>query len=228
MALKRIVIVGKTGAGKTTLATQLADRLNLTNVELDSIAWQANWVNPPKHEIRERADEAFPVASCWIADGNYIRSVQDIVWVRADTLIWLDYSLRVALPRVLRRTIGRVVKRKELWNGNRETLRHHLSFGLNQNLFLWTIRMHKQHRNDFPALFEQPEYSHLNVLRFRTPKETEQWLRGLPNGKESGKRTVELGDSGSALQRTFIGLSSDENGWEMDGEPGIVWKECTE
>ena len=191
MALERIVVVGKSGAGKTTLATQLADRLNLTNVELDGISWQANWVNLPKHEMRERVDEALPVAGHWIADGNYIRSVRDIVWVRADTLIWLDYSLRVALLRVLRRTIGRIVRRKELWNGNRETLRHHLSFDVSQNLFLWTIRTHKQHRNDFPALFEQPEYRHLNVLWFRTPKETEQWLRGLPNAKELGKKTVE-------------------------------------
>jgi adenylate kinase family enzyme len=184
MALERIVIVGKSGAGKTTLATRLADRLNLTNVELDSINWQANWVNLPKHEMRERVDEALPVAGYWIADGNYIRSVRDIVWIRADTLIWLDYSLWVALLRVLRRTIGRIVRRKELWNGNRETLRHHLSFDVNQNLFLGTIRMHKRYRNDFPALFEQPEYSHLNVLWFRTPKETEQWLRGLSNAKE--------------------------------------------
>ena len=191
MTLERIVIVGKPGAGETTLATQLADRFNLTNVELDGISWQANWVNLPKHEMRERVDEALPVASHWIADGNYIRSVCDIVWVRADTLIWLDYSLRVALLRVLRRTIGRVIRRKELWNGIRETLRHHLSFDLNQSLFLWTIRSHTQHQNDFPALFERPEYSHLNVLRFRTPKETEQWLRGLPNAKESGNMTVE-------------------------------------
>ncbi|KAF2685855.1 hypothetical protein K458DRAFT_486644 [Lentithecium fluviatile CBS 122367] len=191
MVLERIVIVGKPGAGKSTLATQLSDRLNLTNVELDGINWQANWVSLPKHEMRERTDEALPVAGHWIADGNYIRSVCDIVWVRADTLIWLDYSLRVALLRVLRRTAGRIIRRNELWNGNQEFLQHHLSFDLNQNLFLWTIRMHKQHRNDFPALFEQPEYSHLNVLRFRTPKETEQWLRGLRNAKESGKKTME-------------------------------------
>jgi adenylate kinase family enzyme len=184
MALERIAIVGKPGAGKTTLATRLAGRLNLTNVELDGISWQANWVTLPRHEMRERADEALPVAGHWVADGNYIRSVRDIVWVRADTLIWLDYPLRVALLRVLRRTIGRIVRRKELWNGNRETLRHHLNFDPTQNLFLWTIRMHKQHRIDFSALFEQPEHSHLQVLRFRTPEETEQWLRGLPNAKD--------------------------------------------
>lgn len=191
MPLERIAIVGKPGAGKTTLATQLADRLDLINIELDAISWQVNWINLPKPVMRERVDEALPVAGRWIADGNYIRVVRDIVWVRADTLIWLDYSLRVALLRVLRRTFGRVVKRTELWNGNRETLRHHLNFDLNQNLFLWTIRLHKEHRNGFPAFLKLPEYSHLNVLRFRSPKETKQWLCGLPNVKNSEMKTVE-------------------------------------
>ena len=127
MTLERIVIVGKCGAGKTTLATQLADRLNLTNVELDAINWQPNWISLPKREMRKRVDEALPVAGYWIADGNYIRVVRDIVWGRADTLIWLDYSLPVTYRRLLPRIIGRIVKLKELWNGNRETLRHHLT-----------------------------------------------------------------------------------------------------
>lgn len=191
MALERIVVVGTSGAGKTTLAGELAEMLNLVNIELDNINWQANWVTLPKHEMRKRVDEALPLAGRWVADGNYIRSVSDIIWVRADTLIWLDYPLRVALLRVLRRTIGRLVCRKELWNGNRERLRHHLSFDWDQNLFLWTIKMHRQLREDFPVVFARPEYSHLNVLRFRTPEETKQWLHGLPSVKESGQNEVE-------------------------------------
>jgi adenylate kinase family enzyme len=191
MALDRIVIVGKSGAGKTTLATTLADKLHLTNVELDAISWQANWVNTPRPLMRERTDEALPATGRWVADGNYGRSVRDIVWERADTLIWLDYPLRVALWRVLRRTIGRILKRTELWNGNKETFRHHLTTNMNENLFAWTIRMHTHHRRDFPPFFEQPEYRHLNVLRFRTPKETEAWLRELQNEKDAGSQVAD-------------------------------------
>src|SRR5579871_5485463 len=183
MPLERIAIVGKPGVGKTTLAAQLADRLDMINIELDAVNWQPNWINLPKHVMRARVDELLPVAGRWIADGNYIRVTRDIVWIRADTLIWLDYSLQVALLRVLRRTFGRVVKQKELWNGNRETIRHHLQSDLNQNLFLWTIRLHKEHRAWFSTFLKQPEYSHLNVLRFRSPKETNQWLYELSNTK---------------------------------------------
>lgn len=189
MTLERIVIVGKPGAGKTTLATQLASRLSLRNIELDGISWQANWVQLPKNEMRERVSEAITVTGDWVLDGNY-HSVHDIVWARADTLIWLDYPLRVALLRLLRRTTGRICLQKELWNGNRESLRHHLKLNPNENLFAWTIQVHKTHRNEFPTLFEQPEYSHLRVLRFRSPRETERWLQTIPSAKDSGNKTV--------------------------------------
>lgn len=183
MSLERIVIVGKPGAGKTTLAAQLASRLRLCNVELDGINWQANWVPLPENEMRERVREAITVAGDWVLDGNY-KSVRDIVWARADTLIWLDYPLWVALLRVLWRTMGRIFRQKDLWNGNRESLRNFLNLDPEENLIGWTIRVHMSHRKDFPTLFKHPEYSHLRVLRFRNPRETEMWLQTIPSATE--------------------------------------------
>jgi len=176
---ERIVIVGKPGAGKTTLSKQLASRHNLARVELDAIFWQPNWVSLPREEMRERVDKALPAGGRWVADGNYMRSVGDIVWTRADTLVWLDYPLPLALARLTWRTVSRIARRSELWNGNRESLRHHLSSGLKENLFLWSIKAHKRHRREFPARFERPENHHLHVMHFRSPDETEQWLRNL-------------------------------------------------
>ena len=179
MSLERIVVVGKPGSGKSTLAKELARKLELAYVELDAIHWQPNWAMLPKHEMRERLNETLVVDGHWVADGNYTRRAIDIVWGRANTLIWLDYPLRVALIRLLWRTILRLFWRQELWNGNKETLWSHLSLDPDKNLFIWLFRLHWRHREEFPALFRQPEYSHLKVLRFRTPTETEQWLDGL-------------------------------------------------
>jgi adenylate kinase family enzyme len=180
MAYERVVVVGKSGAGKSTLAIQLAKKFHLQNIELDAFSWQANWTQISKTEMREKIDPALPPDGHWVADGNYIRVIQDIVWQRADTLIWLDYPFYIALWRVFKRTINRIWTGRELWNGNRETLWHHLSsWNPDENLFVWCWRMHWQHRRDFPMFLKKPEHQHLRVLRFRHPSETEEWLRRL-------------------------------------------------
>ncbi|KFY11059.1 hypothetical protein V492_04688 [Pseudogymnoascus sp. VKM F-4246] len=183
MSLERIVIVGKSGAGKSTLAAQLASRLSLHNVELDAINWQPNWTPLPTEELRERVRESISGTDKWVLDGNY-KGVRDIVWGGADTLIWLDYPLWLALWRLIRRTLGRIFNQNELWNGNRESLRNHLTLSPD-NLFAWTIRMHKNQRIEYPIVFKQAEYSHLKVLRFRSPRETESWLQTIPNPRET-------------------------------------------
>src|SRR5579871_6058918 len=90
-AAHRIVVVGSTGSGKTTLARHLACRLHLAHVELDALHWDANWVPAPTPIFRERVDAALS-GPAWAVDGNYSK-VRDIVWPRADTVIWLDYPL---------------------------------------------------------------------------------------------------------------------------------------
>ena len=53
-----------------------------------------------------------------------------------------------------------------------------------ENLFLWLVKVHFKHRREWPELLQRPEYKHLNVLRFRHPTETEEWLRALPDSKD--------------------------------------------
>jgi GTPase SAR1 family protein len=180
MSLQRIVIVGKPGAGKTTLAATLSSELNLKNVELDAINWQENWTALPKPEFRAQVDKQLSPTGHWVTDGNYTRSVCDIVWGRADTLVWLDYPLHVALWRLLKRTARRIWSGGELWNGNKETLQHHLDLRDPVNhLFVWCVRMHFNQRTNYPRILGEEAYRHLKVLRFRRPAELEEWLRGL-------------------------------------------------
>ncbi|QDS68185.1 hypothetical protein FKW77_010491 [Venturia effusa] len=181
MAFDRISIVGKPGAGKSTLASTLSQKLNLQNIELDALSWEANWTQNSPAAMRAKADPLLPADGHWVADGNYTSHVQDIVWTRAQTLIWLDYPLHIALWRVFKRTVWRIWSGAELWNGNRETLGHHLAgiWDLDENLFVWCWRMHWRHRRDFPVAFEKGEFRHLRVLRFRSPRETEEWVGTL-------------------------------------------------
>jgi len=114
---KRISVVGTTGSGKTTFARELAQRLGVPHVELDALHWEPNWTEAPLEVFRARVDLALR-GEAWVIDGNYSK-VRDIIWSRADTVVWLDYALPIILWQLLKRTLKRVFIREELWGKNR-------------------------------------------------------------------------------------------------------------
>src|SRR4051812_41036327 len=84
--MKRVAVVGVTGSGKTTLSRHLAARLDLPWMELDALHWGPRWTVADSDVFR--AEVARSVSGCrWVADGNYSK-VRDLVWGRADTLVW--------------------------------------------------------------------------------------------------------------------------------------------
>src|SRR3954451_4701681 len=97
----RILILGRTGSGKTTLARELAVALDVPHVELDSLYFGPDFSTTPLPLLRERTSAAI-AGDRWVTDGNK-RAVRDLVWPRADTVVWLDYPLVVSLWRLARR-----------------------------------------------------------------------------------------------------------------------------
>ncbi|BAU44279.1 AAA family ATPase [Leptolyngbya sp. O-77] len=172
---QRIAIVGTSGTGKTTLAQQVGRQLGITHVELDALHWEPNWTAAPPEVFRARVAEAL-TGDRWVVDGNY-SSVRDLVWGRADTIVWLDYPFGLVLWRSLRRAIWRSTSGIELWSGNRETWRQ--TFFSHDSILLWVLRTYHRRRREYPLLFSQPEYAHLRVVRVRSPQETRSWLIGL-------------------------------------------------
>src|SRR3954447_13333282 len=122
---QRIVIIGNSATGKTTLAREVATRLGCPHIERDAFQWEANWTPTTDTVFQARVMEAVK-GERWVADGNFSR-VRDIVWGRADTLIWLDYPLWLILWRLSKRSWQRVRQHELLWNGNRESWSHLLS-----------------------------------------------------------------------------------------------------
>ena len=168
----RISVVGTCGAGKTTTARALAKRLGFAHVELDALSWGPNWTMRPDDAFR--ADVANAAAGdCWVIDGNYSRS-RDIVWARADTVVWLDYRFARVFTRLLGRTLRRAFTREKLWHGNRESLR--VSFLSRESILLWAIKTHRRRKHEYPELLALPEYERLQVVRLRSPRETRRWL----------------------------------------------------
>jgi len=173
---RRVIVVGTTGAGKSTLAAELAARLGVAHVELDALYWDANWTEAPFEAFRERVAAATR-GDEWVADGNY-RASRDIVWERAEVLVWLDYGFLTCLFRLLRRTWRRVFTREELWNGNRENIWGQLRLWSKDSLIHWFFKTYWRRKREIPFWLTWPEYEHLKVYHFRSPREMEGWLGG--------------------------------------------------
>jgi adenylate kinase family enzyme len=171
----RVTVIGTSGSGKTTMARALAQRLAVPHIELDELHWGPNWTEEPDEVFRERVDRKL-VGEGWTADGNYA-AVRDIVWGRADTVVWLDYSLPLILWRLTRRTFSRAVLNEEIWHGNKESL--HTHFFTKDSLYLWVLQTYRKRRREYPVLLAQPEYAQLKKIRLGSVVEAQRWLAGV-------------------------------------------------
>jgi adenylate kinase family enzyme len=175
--MRRVWIIGISGSGKTTLAAELARRLGVPHIELDAMHHGPDWAEPDLEQFR--ADVAAVVAGDgWVVDGGYQRKLGTMVPAAADTLVWLDLPLHVSMLRTTRRSVGRVLRRTELWNGNRETLR--ALFWGRESLLGWSVTQHRIYERSLPELSASPECVGKRILRLRSAKSVRAWLATVP------------------------------------------------
>jgi energy-coupling factor transporter ATP-binding protein EcfA2 len=179
-ACERILILGRTGSGKTTLARELAAALQVPHVELDSLYFGPEFSTAPLALLRERTSAAI-AGDRWVTDGNK-RAVRDLVWPRADTIVWLDYPLRVSMWRLAKRARWRtsVLKSQAAGTGRKTGLPRQLLAAARG--VLTALRSHAGQRREFPRVFADPLNQHLAVVRLRSPRATRQWLARVTAG----------------------------------------------
>lgn len=169
----RILIIGRTGSGKTTLAREIAAALQVPHVELDSLYFGPNFSTVPESVLRERVATAIKDEH-WVTDGNK-RAVRDLVWPRADTIVWLDYPALVSLWRLGRRALRRTasLRTEAAEAGQTRNLPRQLIAAARG--VLTALRSHTGQRKEFPQLFAAAENQHLAVVRLRSPRATQRW-----------------------------------------------------
>lgn len=166
--MQRILIIGNAGAGKSTFAKQLSQKLQLPLVHLDKLFWRGDW----EHLTREEFDtllQAELEKPQWIIDGNFNRTIPHRLQY-CDTVFFFDLPTLTCLQGITGRVLSNYGKTREDMGGNcREYLdRQKIS------LYRHVLTFNRQHRKDYYALLAQ---SNANVIVFKSRRQAEDYLK---------------------------------------------------
>lgn len=165
--MQRVLIIGPCGSGKSTLARALGPKLDLRVFHMDQLNWKPAWVESSKDEIRERLQDIV-ATDRWLIDGNYGGTLEPRL-ERADTVLYLDYPIRLCVARLLRRIwTWRGQTRPDMTEGCPE--RFDLGF------LFYLIRWNSGPRPLTEAKLKGHEGK---VIRLCSPEELDRWMDSL-------------------------------------------------
>lgn len=168
--MKKILILGCPGSGKSTLSHKLGDRLGLPVIHLDKLFWTPGWVSIPREELIGKISIELQKER-WIIDGNFSATLP-MRLAAADTAIYLDHGSLACVLRVLRRvctSMGKV--RPDMGEGCPERL------DLEFLRFVWNFR--RAHRADMMTALDDFRTSGRKVIILRNDRETKAFLDSL-------------------------------------------------
>jgi adenylate kinase family enzyme len=145
---KRVVVIGVTSSGKSTLAEALARRFAMDFIELDALHWEPNWKGAPLEVFRARVEKAIQ-AEKWVVAGNY-HIVRDLIWPNAEAVIWLDYPFMTVFWQLTRRTFKRWWNQEVLWDTTWNRFSITSSFGHRNRCFIGCSKRTGAENERFP------------------------------------------------------------------------------
>jgi adenylate kinase family enzyme len=169
--LRRVLVGGGSGVGKSTLAVRIGRMLDLPYTELDSLFHGPGWT--PRDEF-EADVEALIAAPAWVTEWQY-SPVRSRLAERADLMVVLDPGRLIAMTQVTGRTLRRRIRRQELWNGNFEApLRTILTD--REHIIRWAWSSYGRSLAHAAQLSrDRPD---LTVVWLRSRPEVARWLAG--------------------------------------------------
>ncbi|WP_405392522.1 adenylate kinase [Streptomyces sp. NBC_01102] len=175
--MRKIALFGAPATGKSTLARWLSTELDQPHTDLDDLLFTPD--GPlPLEEFRRHAGE-ITRTSGWIVEGNYSK-LADIVWHRADTLVWLDFPLPLILYRIVRRSLRQLAGHEDSAQARRLTWA--TAFFARRSLLRTAIRKYRANRPRYARQVAETAGLGVNVVRLRGPREVRHWKRQTAKG----------------------------------------------
>ena len=173
---RRIACIGSATSGETTLAERLGALLGIPAVDLDGLIWEPGWREAHVDVFRDRIRHAL-AGDHWITSGNYIGDAQDLIWTRADTVVYLDMPIPLLVWRVLTRSWGR--RNVVLWGTNTEQFWPHLKVWSRDSLIYFALTTTRRRRRQFEGWQRDPRWGHIRFHRLRSPREVARFFAAV-------------------------------------------------
>ena len=171
----KIVFIGTTGSGKSTLGRRAAALLGCQHTDLDDLFWLPEWRKREETDFRHDVLAA-TAAPSFVMSGNYFTIVSADLWPKADTLVWVDYSFWRIFWQINRRTWQRLRDKNSICNGNYETWGKVLSA---DGILVWLFKSYRRNKKRYSAIFKDRHYPNLTYIRLANPKQVTAFLSSL-------------------------------------------------
>lgn len=169
--MNRVMILGASGTGKTTLCRNLGEKCQMEVLHLDSIYWKKNWQHIEKHDFDVYMKQFFQKHDKWVIDGNYMNNHHFEMRLQlADTIIFLDFGTQISLKGIFERA-------RNYKHRNRSDMAEGCIEGIDQE-FLHYVASFEKKGHKIKAIIKKYE-NKKNVLVFHSREELDVWLNAL-------------------------------------------------